>query len=87
LCILNKNFGDYTINPVLRASVSWTLRARYPSAFKPGPTTPSFKPDWRSWSKSLQILQSDFNIVGKIMTKTFKCIGVIAASHELRPKL
>jgi len=30
LCVLNKNSGDDTLNPVLCASVCWTFRTRDP---------------------------------------------------------
>ena len=42
LCILNKNSGDDTLNPVLSASVCWTFRTHDPSVFKAEPMTLEF---------------------------------------------
>jgi len=48
--MLNKNFGDDTLNPVLRASVCWTFRTHDPlPVFKSRLTTAVFKPIWRLW--------------------------------------
>ena len=43
LCILNKNFEDDTLNPVLRASFCWTFRTHAPQFWNPDPRPPDFK--------------------------------------------
>jgi len=49
--MLNKNSGDDTLNPVLRASVCWTFGTHKPQILNPDPRSPDFKPDWRRWFK------------------------------------